>query len=647
MLNKHKIRAALLKTRRGLLLLLFLTVASVYGIYKVVTGSIDKIADDEFVVPLSNVYMFKGVTGPANNSIMPIEDQHLSWRVFDNVDNNALAVLLTDTTADWLGIAQGLSGIGIPFVMTNSATKAAQHKAILVYPKISGKLLNAEDLKLIASLPEQGHTLIGTNIYGGGLSEVFGYEDILPAGGRNKFILGDSVTVPSISNILSELTNSTLAIAGNGIKSKLETVGYTSALHPLIKFEDGSAALTYKPYGNGHAYALGIDIGNFFQRYLNGRGFDPNRGYVNTYDAGIDVFLRILHFIYTQAEPNAVTISPTAYGKSLTLVLTHDIDFTRSIVNAAAYADMERDKGVLATYFIQTKYIKDWNDDIFFNSSNLQYLQRLYDNGMEIGSHSVSHSKTFSKFEIGTGKESYPEYRPFVKERYVTKNASIMGELRVSKYLLEHFTNGLVVRSFRPGHLQYPFALPQCLVAAGYKNNSSVTSGTVQTNLPYMLMYNRGYGGLTNIVEVPIAVEDELGLPMIERLDSAILLARKLARYGGVLNVLIHTDILGQKYEFERQLIDSLKMSAWVTTIDSLGNWWRGRQKVNVGVIKRNRDAQVQVNYNGETLNGITLQLPIGWQLASSTKYAKQQGRNVVLYNLSEPRTILFTTNNY
>jgi len=43
------------------------------------------------------------------------------------------------------------------------------------------------------------------------------------------------------------------------------------------------------------------------------------------------------------------------------------------------------------------------------------------------------------------------------------------------------------VVSFRPGHLSYPFALPQALQATGFAFSSSVTAGNALSHLPFRL----------------------------------------------------------------------------------------------------------------------------------------------------------------
>src|SRR5438067_6345648 len=52
--------------------------------------------------------------------------------------------------------------------------------------------------------------------------------------------------------------------------------------------------------------------------------------------------------------------------------------------------EYEKNQDVIGYYFIQTKYIRDYNDDNCFPPQKLVKL------GMEIGSHTVAHSRSFS-----------------------------------------------------------------------------------------------------------------------------------------------------------------------------------------------------------------------------------------------------------
>jgi hypothetical protein len=634
------VKEMLLKTRRGLFLLLVLIVSGVYALIRFFFN--DSPEDvNTMKVPEENVYVFSGISGPARPSTIPPR-QVASWRTFNNGAPSAMAILLTDTQSHWLGLVQGLTSIGIPFTITTNTAEALRHKVVMVYPLISGKVLSKEDLQAIAAVPRNGGTLIATNVYGGGLNEVFAYDDYVEHKSQSKVRLNLDAHIFGIDSVFADAIYGELILSGSGDKDIAPGLGYTNAKTPLMSLDDGTACLAFKDYGSGKAFALGLDLGNYFLRNMNGRGVDSSRAYANNYEAGIDIFLRVLKQVYTAGEPNAVTICPVPDNKSVSMIITHDIDFTKSMVNAAKYASMEKEKGVKATYFIQTKYVRDWNDDIFFNNDNVRYLQHVLDAGMEVGSHSVSHSRVFSRFASGTGNETYPEYVPFVKERSITYNGSILGELRVSKFLLEHFAAGATVSSFRPGHLENPFSLPQALQATGFANSSSVTGGNVQTNLPYMLMYNREFDAPTSIVEIPIAVEDELGLPMLQRFDSTVLLARKLSKYGGVLNILIHTDTLGQKYDYEKKVIDALKSTAWIGTIGEFGDWWRQRNDVRVEVKDEGKQKIVTVGGPNVSMKGLTLQVPAQWELLSSSPGVTQHGRAVVIDNLDGNAIIKF-----
>jgi hypothetical protein len=636
------VKDMLFRTRRGLFTLLLFFIAIIYYSYRLIWPN-DAKAEKKFSVPEKAVYIFKGVQGPANKSTIK-PPTHTSWHQYEIDNPSAMVLLLTDTQAHWLGIAHALAGIGIPFTVTTQVTEALRHKVVMVYPLVSGKVLKQADLRAIAAIPRNGGTLIATNVLGGGLNEIFDYDDIVADRQHTRLILTPNQANQIMDNIFSDVIDRQIILTdGKDKRNDVPTVGYTNAKNPLISFEDGTGCLVFKDYGIGKSYALGMDIGNYFFRYMNGRGFAVNRAYVNRYEAGIDILLRTIKQIYISGNEEGVTISSVPYNRALTLILTHDVDFTKSIVNAADYAKMEKDSGVKATYFIQTKYVRDWNDDIFFNDTNIKYLKSVDAQGMEVGSHSVAHSRVFSKFNMGTGTEKYPDYRPFVKERLVTYNGTILGELRVSKFLIENFLPEKKVTSFRPGHLQYPFDLPQALAATGYNVSSSVTSGSVQTNLPYFLTYSREYDATTSIIEIPVAVEDEAGLLMLKRLDSTLLFADQLAKYGGVMNILIHTDILGQKFEYEKKLIAALKSKAWVSTIGEFGNWWRLRNNVTVSVVSRKGEHILTVkNGTDQTIKGLTLQVPSSWHRQTRSDNLIQSGSAIIIGELDGQINLVF-----
>lgn len=580
-------------------------------------------------------FLFEDLEGP-NNISKVAEATPTSWRKYNTNNLSAFAILLTDTASDWQGLVHGFKSIGIPFTITNDVQQAVMHHTVMVYPIVSGRVLNREELRTLAAIPRNGGNLIGINVYGG-LNEVFDFDTVIANNSRSQLVMINDV--PGVTDSMTHRHERYVRLTNQvDFPDKFPTNGYINAKYPIISYqEDGSTFLAYKDYGVGKAFAFGIDLGNYFLRYMNERGFNSYRSYANNFDGGIDVMLRILKKLYEQS-PVGVTINTVPYNKKVNIVITHDIDYSKSIVNAVKYGQMEKQLGVKATYFIQTKYIRDWNDDIFFNKSTIKYVQQLDDMGMEIGSHSVSHSRVFSKFELGSGKEKYPRYSPFVQDKTHTYNGSILGELRISKFLLENFISKADVVSFRPGHLQNPFALSQAMEATGYLYSSCATANNVQTHLPFIRMYNRGYSSECSIVEIPITIEDELGAPMLQRLDSAIDVAKEISKYGGVMNILIHTDTLGQKIEFERQLINAIKDNAWIVTLRELGLWWKSRDKVDVIVkeLSINKYELTVKNTSNNTVNGLTLNLPLNWQLLDSNENCIQSGQSLIIKHLDK-----------
>lgn len=590
------------------------------------------------------MYLFKDKQGPVAKSILPLK-QKTSWKTYARGSNYGIAVLLSDTNSAWLGLVHAFKSFGIPFKLHTNTDSALKHDMVIVYPLLTGKLFKEQELIHMDEYLHRGGTLLGVNVLGG-LTEDFGFAEAVPSRQNFKVKLHDRHSI-----LLSEFTDAKETEISLGDQTNFkETIGTYSYLNPvstpLLVYGNNEPCLTqYHFKGGGRSFALGIDIGEFVLRSENERGFNAQRTYVNDYEPSLDVLIRILKNIYTSSSPSAVTLNTVPENKALTVCLTHDIDFTRSIKNAVDYAKMEKEKGVKATYFIQTKYIKDWNDDIFFNDTGVGYLNTVSSLGMEIASHSVSHSHAYSKFEEGTGEEQYPSYRPFVKGRDEATGGSVIGELRVSKFLLDHCVRNTNVASFRPGHLSYPFSLPQHMIASGYKYSSSITANNSLTHLPYQMQYNRETEQELDAFEFPVTIEDEEKPRMDLRLDKSLALAKKLSQYGGLLNVLIHTDTLAHKYKFETILIDSLKNTAAFYTINDFGNWWSARNGISFYAEKQKNSYTLKVEARVPARE-IGFTIPTGWVYKGNDANIIQTGNKILIHQLSNVLTIEFSSLN-
>lgn len=553
-----------------------------------------------------NIFIFEGVVGPTDITVMKTRPP-TSWKAYATGGSSRLSILLTDERSAWLGLAHGLKAAGIPFSLTTDYKEALKHKVIWVYPMISGSVLEPAALQALAKVPRNGGTLIGSMVLGGGLQEVFGFAEAVPSRKRFEATIkegGFNALLPSEAKIsLGNSTDDSDAIGTYAYTNPRET--------PIAVYDDGGAAMIHRKIGTGNAYALGIDIGALLLKGHNNREEGYARSYVNEYEPMLDVLMRLVRGIYQKADDRAVFLSPVPEGKDLAVIISHDIDYTRSLINAVEYARLERSLGVPATYFMQAKYMKDWNDDIILNKKAPALLQEIKGMGMELASHGVSHSLVFHDFPLGDGREQYPDYRPFVKDAATTLSGSILGELRVSRFLIEQLAEVRSIVSFRPGHLTNPYALPQALEATGYSFSSSVTANNSLTHLPFQLNHDRDVTTELPVYEFPVTIEDESLPPLGDRLPQSVALAKKISRDGGVYMVLIHPDILGHKLEFEREFINAVKSFSWFGTLSDYGTWWQARDVVAVDS-QWHKDHLIVRLHAPKPLDGLTLHIPSG-----------------------------------
>lgn len=518
----------------------------------------------------TKVYRFSGVAGPSAETPVSAPTP-TELREYEVGGPNRLVVLVTDPDSNWIGLVRGFKAHGIPFTMTEDPARATRHQVILAYPSISGRVLPTEALRGLANHVRGGGTLLTFDLAGGGLEELFGISSQTPGRSRSEIRWLNEDWAPE-----DRLTR----FSGPRAEAQEGSYGITTTTATRIAdFDDGTAAAVCRRAG-GNACLLGVDLGSLTQRAMNGRAEQVSPRSANTYDPSLDLMYRWIRDLYVEGEDSPFLIGTAPAGRQGSLILTHDVDFTRSVANTPLFAQAVRSRNLSATFFIQTKVVRDWNDDVFFNDANLQPLREAAQ-GMEIGSHSVSHARTFASFPLGDGEESYPDYRPFVQSATDTRDGTILGELRVSRFLLEEML-GVPVRSFRPGYLANPQALPETLAATGYRYSSTLTANIALTHLPFQLTHARSGAALVPVWEFPVTIEDEHPPRLGERFDAATEVIDRIATHGGVAVVLIHPDITGHKLQFEERLMDHYARRLWIGSLDQFGAWWSARDRAEI-----------------------------------------------------------------
>ncbi len=568
--------------------------------------------------PQDTYEVLDGLEGPAEISKVSEEAPTAAKEAWKNAEagrESRLAVLLTDPESAWVGIQQALETMGIPYIFTTNAARAARHQVVLVYPMISGKYLNHEQQEILRRHVAEGGCLLATQVLNEDLKDLFGFAGIQETRQHYEvnFTPGQALT-----GELDHERERTVRL-GNPERpdSWIGTQHYLEPQQVIATYQDGTAAWIAKQHpGGGQAMALGFDFGFYILKCQNDRDDEASRSYVNDYEPSVDVWLRLLRSLYRKYEPLAVTVDTVPEDKRVAAILSFDIDYAKSVGHLKAYQDLLVKNGVPATFFVQAKYYRDYFDSGFFNDESVGLLRMLQQTGMEIASHSVSHTDVFATLPLGDGTERYPGYQPRVHNLRDTRKATILGELRVSKFLLEKVVGGEVC-SFRPGYLACPESLPQALEATGYAYSSSVTGANVMTYLPYRKTFDRQYAAATSVYEFPVAVEDEHEPKMDQRVNEAVVLAERLARYGGSFTVLSHPNVLDHKFRFFEQIIPRLKSLAWIGTLQQYGDWWSAREKLELDIIESGGRITLDVTAP-HPVKGVTLLLPPDW-LAQST----------------------------
>jgi hypothetical protein len=598
-----------------------------------------------YQVPTRDIFYFKGVSGPSGTTIVP-EPQATSYQIYHQGTNSRLAILLTDANSEWLSLAHGLKSIGVPFTITQDYHEALQHKVVFIYPDLSSKDLSSQRLLALTNFLKNGGILITQNAQASDLGPVFGFKRAEAPTYNSELTFNN---IAPITNDFTEPEEKTIDIGNKPGKNTIITTSYIDPTDtPLATFENGTSAITQKIYPNGGAaYAFGIDIGQLIGIGYDGREENIAKYYVNHYQPSIDVFLRTIKNIYSEAH-GGVTLGTVPDGKNLAVIFTHDLCFSVGPKNALTYAKFEQQNNIKATYFVQTKYVKDYEDIAFFDNQGVKDLQQLNSMGMELGSHSVSHSLQFDAYPLGTGTEAYPTYVPYVKDLSATYNGTILGELRVSRFLLRHFFPQQAIVSFRPGYLQNAFALPQSLAATGFLYSSSVTASSSLTHLPFQLDFNRSYDlsyerkykkvpvAETSIYEFPITLEDQSLPPLLDRLPEALDLAKKISHEGGIYVILIHPNVIADKFKFETEFVKALNNSSvWYGSINEFGDWWSARNRVEVDILNNGNSLTVSLTAP-VAISGLTLNVPAGFSYSNCSGCnlaITQDGRRVVIKN--------------
>lgn len=549
-----------------------------------------------------------------------------------------VAVLLTKSDENGESAMRCLQTMGIPFFVTRDLQTAVRHNLLLLYPEVDGDTFDAAQGKLITDFVSQGGNLFAQDVFWGGFRQLFGFDDVTPLRTRHRIVFDttDPAATDPVLQYLNRPAEKEVQLGSAAIQEVIWTNGYkaSAGTRILARFEDGSAAVLRHDVGLGHAYLIGVALNDVVLRNQQNRDYEAQRIYVNGFDPGTDVWFLLLRSWYENYSKSGIRLGTIPQGKRSVLMLSHDVDWEHSFQPMLAFAEFEKSAGTSSTFFVQTKYLDDANSRAFFFGESLDILRELVHGKSDIGSHTVIHSKLFNEVPLGTGEERYPSYRARATPTNAAQDATALGEVCVSKSLLDGELTGHDTIFFRAGHLRVPPYLPEALVRCGYEFDSSFTADDVLTNFPYQLDFDLGLTEPATIFEFPVTFEDEQKPPLAERIPAILDVIEANAENGAPSVILIHSNNSSDKLEAEREILSRLPANILVENMTVYARFWKARSQVKW--VSRPVAGEEKVEINSELpITGLTLVSPRAIRNASGPPGIRWTDHEVILPELA------------
>jgi hypothetical protein len=504
-------------------------------------------------------------------------------QLFPEKAPSQVAILLTQSDQGAESAARCLAAMGIPFFVTRDLRMALRHKLVLLYPEVDGATFDGAQTQAITDFVNRGGVIFAQDVFGGGFKPLFGFEDVVPLRTRHKVVFETKApNADGVFQYLNRAEEKEVPLGSPAIPEVIWTNGYKAAAGTQIlgRFEDGSAAVLRHDVGRGHTYLIGIALNDVVRRNQQNRDYEAQRIYVNRFEPGTDVWLLILRAWYETYSDSGIRLGTIPQGKRSVLMLSHDVDWEYSFKPMLAFAEFEKKSGASSTFFVQTKYLDDVNSHAFFFGESLDVLRELVKQQVDLESHTVIHSKLFNKVPLGTGLETYPSYQARATKDNAAQDATTLGEVCVSKSLLDGELEGHHTIFFRAGHLRVPPYLPEALERCGYEFDSSFTAGDVLSNFPYELDFDLGMTEPSTIFEFPVTFEDEQLPPLLERIPEMLDTIEANAENGAPSVVLIHSNNAQDKLEAERGILARLPKDILVESMTEYARFWKARSQV-------------------------------------------------------------------
>ncbi|HEY6338819.1 MAG TPA: hypothetical protein VIW68_10020 [Candidatus Sulfotelmatobacter sp.] len=545
--------------------------------------------------------------------LRPVSPRHIDpVQQFSESFPLQVAVLWTNTndgTTSPLALVHALKEMGIPFFVTRDFGLALRHDLVILYPGVDSRTFQDAQARQLTEFVRKGGSIFAQNVFSGGLRPLFGFRDY--SASRKRYRVAFASTPDPITKYLNRPEERETRLGSERYSEIIWSNGYApnAGAQVLARFDDGSAALLENSVGKGRVYLLGLSLADVILRSQNNRDYEAERHYVNWFEPGADVWMLVLRAWYESHARKWVRLATIPNGQRSAVLLSHDVDWENSFAPGLDFARIEKENHASSTFFIQTKYVDDANSKAFFFEPQIEILRRLESQGSSVGSHSIIHSRGFDKFDLGSGHETYASYNPRGLGFDTASGATVFGEVRVSKELLDGEILGQQTIFFRAGHLRVPRSLGEALARSGYQFDSSFTADDVLSNFPYALPRDPGFDEDSEIYEFPVTIEDEEPPGFAQRVPQALAVIRANAENGAVSVVLVHSNESRLKAAAEDTMLQQLPADILQTDMLSFAKFWRARDRLQWSVHATSIPKQVVLQVTAdESVTGLTFE---------------------------------------
>lgn len=523
----------------------------------------------------------------------------ISHSIFSQKDRKVVvldmtAINIETNSSRYISVTRMLESAGVDFETTSSVDTAILYPIIITGSRIESGRLNSTQITQITDYVNNGGIFITSSMREAALFPVFGISGVVTHN-DNVSITWDISSNPSYFWLVDDSLEKTVSIGDTASLPNFNVRSYTTTTATVLgHYQDGLNAFVVNDYGAGKAFAFGTDFRDIYLRNQLDFDVQASRTYSNGFEPTSDVFMFIVRNIIRTEIPNTI-YKYTAFGNATsTLMITHDLDSETAIDTMLIFSDYEKNNNIVGQYNVTTRYFSDENMSPFYVGSHSR-VHQLIDDGHVLASHSVGHFPDFADeiiFPFGTLGNTTTNYNPGYFTG-ITTGGTILGELEVSKFLIED-DHSVRVRSFRAGHLAYPDSLAAGLALLGYEFNSTQSANNILTGFPYYQFMERSFDSpISPILEIPMTISDVFqsnpinSSNYLSKVSIWINATRKYEKNNTPVVLLIHPN---RTYKLQAQiaLVDSLSPNMKIVNMEAYGDFWRKRDSLQFYSVKSN-----------------------------------------------------------